>query len=501
MAILVPVLVGLFVALVSYWWIQLEKRRNKMKWLPEAPRVPLLGNVLELRDSTEILKVFMKYCEKYDGLFTIELITAKFIVASNPEFLEFLLGKMDILDKSYEYKFLSNWLGSGLLTADAEIWKKSRKMLTPSFHFSILENFIETFNSNADILKEILSEKADAETFDVFPYAAMSALDIISETTMGVSINAQRNPKSDYINAVKEKCRILIERIYSPIKKFDLTFPLTNDYYADLNHVKTLHDHTLKIINKRKQELKSNVKKETMVKNDEDEGIKKRKVFLDLMLDATIDGRQLSDNEIRQEVDTFMFAGHDTTATSLSFTLYCLSTHPEVQKRAVEEQQKIFGSDRNRSATHRDLQEMKYLEMIIKESLRMYPPVPYIGRKTKRDISYKDGNVILAGTGILVIIFAVNRNPKYFPEPDKFNPSRFEENKIYSQYAYIPFSAGPRNCIGQKFAMLEMKVVLSKVLRHFELLPSGQDLILSAQTVLKSQNGVNIKLKKRDIWN
>ncbi|CAG9854522.1 unnamed protein product [Phyllotreta striolata] len=500
MSFVVAILVGVIATLAAYLWLKIQRGNNKLKWIPEAPGLPLIGNVLELQKSTEILNKLLNHCQQNNGLCTIRILTEKYIVVSDPEFLEFLLGKLDILDKTDEYQYLDNWLLSGLLTAKADIWKTSRKMLTPTFHFSVLENFIETFNLNTNILVELLSKEVDKDYFNIAPFITMASLDIICETTMGVSIDAQKNPKSDYTVAVKGKCKLLVDRTYSAYKRFEILYPLSKDYYLDKKYNKTLQTFTIKVINDRKNELKNATKKNENKTNDEDMGIKKRKVFLDLLLEATINGRPLSEEEIRREVNTFMFAGHDTTSSSINFTLYCLSLHPEVQKRAVEEQERIFGDEQHRPAAYRDLQEMKYLEMVIKESMRMYPPVPYIGRKTSKDIPYKN-EVIPANTSILVMIFCANRNPKFYPQPDKFDPSRFEESKVQSQYSYLPFSAGPRNCIGQKYAMMEMKVVLSVLLRNFEFLPSGMDLTLAAEAVLDSLNGVNLKIKRREKWN
>nr|WKR34928.1 cytochrome P450 CYP4BN80 [Monolepta hieroglyphica] len=499
MGVVISIVVGLLVVGISYWWMKIHRIRSKLKWIPEIPRTFLLGNISELNNTTVVLKTFRRYLEQHNGLCTIELGTYKFIVASDPTFLEFVLGRTEILNKTDEYAFFDNWLGTGLLTSREKKWKKTRKMLTPSFHFSVLESFTDTFETNGDILVEILEKETDKESVDIFPFIAMSALDTICETAMGVSINAQRNPKSEYVYAVDKKCKLLIERTFSPIKTFSLLYMLTPEYYEDRRCVNILHKQTMGVIRSRKAELKK-TKKETQGHVD-DIGIRKKKVFLDLLLEATLDGRPLTDTEIREEVDTFMFAGHDTSASAMSFCLYCLSKHKDVQDRIIQEQKQIFGDSKDRHATYRDLQEMKYLEMAIKESLRLYPSVPYTGRKTDRDVVYKDGNIIPKDTGILIVIFCANRNPKYFPDPDKYDPSRFEDTTAgMAPYTYLPFSAGPRNCIGQKFAWNLMKSILSKVLRNYEVQSCGHELSLAAETVLRSENGIKVKLAKRD-WN
>jgi cytochrome P450 family 4 len=169
-----------------------------------------------------------------------------------------------------------------------------------------------------------------------------------------------------------------------------------------------------------------------------------------------------------------------------------------IQKTVLEEQRELFGDEKDPIIAYQELQNMKYLELVIKETLRLYPSVPMIGRYTQEDFLF-EGQVIPKCTNVALYIYGLHRNPKYFPEPEKFDPDRFNNLNGFLPFAYIPFSAGPRNCIGQKFAMLEMKSFISKVIRHFELTPAvpRHELILSVETVLKSANGIKVGLKKR----
>ncbi|KAJ8981728.1 hypothetical protein NQ317_003793 [Molorchus minor] len=167
-------------------------------------------------------------------------------------------------------------------------------------------------------------------------------------------------------------------------------------------------------------------------------------------------------------------------------------------KQVFEEQRSIFEDDLNRTVTFDDLNQMRYLESVVKESMRLLPPVPLIGRMTNRDVQYK-GNTIPAGTSIAIFIHGIHKDPDYFPDPEKFDPSRFLQNDGTNPYSYIPFSAGPRNCIGQKFAMLEMKSCLSNVIRKFELRPSVPEhkMIMTSNIIFKSENGVKLRFLKR----
>ncbi|KAK9685622.1 Cytochrome P450 [Popillia japonica] len=143
---------------------------------------------------------------------------------------------------------------------------------------------------------------------------------------------------------------------------------------------------------------------------------------------------------------------------------------------------------------------MRYLEKVIKEALRLYPSVPIFGRQLQEDAEF-DGGIIPKGVTLTTFAYGMHRDPKLYPDPEKFDPERFtlENQSTRNPFAYVPFSAGPRNCIGQRFAMLELKAVISNVLRHFEILPAdGYKPILIPNVVLKSLNGVEICLKERN---
>ncbi|XP_023013819.2 cytochrome P450 4c3 [Leptinotarsa decemlineata] len=494
-----PILFGIAITIFTYVWFSRREYLRKIEWVEEVPGLPFLGCILNLSKSTEILNVFSNYCRQYNGLARLNLFGKRFLLVSDYKFLEFVLNSNEILDKNDSYKFLNNWLGKGLLTVEGSKWKKSRKLLTPAFHFSIVDQFVEVFDNNANILVGLLEKEQENDFVDVFPYITMYTLDNICEATMGVSMNAQTDTQSEYVFAVKEMCRITVDRTFSPIKMFNTLYPLTADYYKEKKYVNTLHEKTNSIIISRQKELIRKRAEEissgdSVPREDEGTGIKKRMAFLDLLLQTP--DETLTNEDIRQEVDTFMFAGHDTTASAVSFIIYCLAEHPEHQEKIVEELETIFGDDKSRPVTVADLQNMKYTEMVINETLRLYPSVPFTGRILNKDVKYEDGKILPEGLSLILYIYGANRNGQYYEDPNTFNPLRFESEKP-APYSYIPFSAGPRNCIGQKFAMLEMKATVAKLLLKFEIVSCGHVPILAAETVLFSKNGVKVTLKTR----
>ncbi|KAJ8872981.1 hypothetical protein PR048_026597 [Dryococelus australis] len=320
------------------------------------------------------------------------------------------------------------------------------------------------------------------------------------ETAMGVPIHAQEDPDSEYCRSVTDLAELTVhrrERIWLHPDFIFYNTPVGRRYKKCLNLVQGF---TKKVIQERKA-LLSNAAKRSHESSDEDRsfGIRRKKAFLDLLQEVSMKEGTLTDEDIREEVDTFMIAGHDTTASSSSWTLFMLGHHPEVQEKVYAELSEIFQGSQ-RSPTMKDLNEMKYLERVIKESLRLYPTVPFIQRILKEDINI-EGYDIPAGTAVTVLIYYANRNPEYFPNPEEFNPDNFLPERVLSRhnFAFVPFSAGPRNCIGQKFAMLEEKTILSSILRRFKIrsLERREDVNPIPAIVLRPEHGIKVALASR----
>ncbi|XP_011296456.2 cytochrome P450 4d2 isoform X2 [Musca domestica] len=438
--------------------------------------------------------------KKYGDMYRVWILQQLAVFSSDPRDLEVILSSPQHITKNNLYELLHQWLGTGLLMSTGKKWHSRRKIITPTFHFKILEQFVEIFDQQSGVMVKKLSDKADGKSaINIFPVICSMALDIIAETAMGVKINAQNNPNFPYVQAVFTVTNITTKRFINVWHRIDWIFRLTAPTeYKRLNEsIRLMHQFTENIIMERRESLQKTIDQNRSLEED-DLGQKKRMALLDVLLQSTINGAPLSNEDIREEVDTFMFEGHDTTTSGISFALYLIARHPDVQKKLMEEIVEVLGTDKERPVSLRDLGELKYLECVIKESLRLYPPVPMIGRYFTEDVEIR-GKKIPAGTNFTMGFFVCLRNPKYFPDPDSFKPERFlvENGANIDPYAYIPFSAGPRNCIGQKFAVLEMKSTISKMLRHYELLPLGPDVRPMMNLILRSANGNHIGLKPR----
>ena len=227
----------------------------------------------------------------------------------------------------------------------------------------------------------------------------------------------------------------------------------------------------------------------------------KRMAFLDVLMHAkTEDGKELSLADIQEEVDTFMFEGHDTTAAAMTWATYLIGRHPDIQRRLHEELDEVFGQDKSRPVTMDDIKKLEYLERVIKESLRLFPSVPFMARVTSENCEI-DGYVIPKDTQVVVNVHRIHHNPKVWHDPETFDPDRFttENSAGRHPFAYIPFSAGPRNCIGQRFAMLEEKVILSQLLRNFTVTSHDrrENVRMVGDLILRPAKPLNICLSER----
>ncbi|NWS50721.1 CP4F4 protein, partial [Probosciger aterrimus] len=188
------------------------------------------------------------------------------------------------------------------------------------------------------------------------------------------------------------------------------------------------------------------------------------------------DGNALSDEDIAAEANTFMFAGHDTTASALAWLLYNLACHQQHQDRCRQEVQELLKGRDVEDIAWEDLSRLPFTTMCIKESLRLHPPVTAVSRRCAQDLATRDGRVIPKGVVCLMSIYGTHHNPEMWPDPQVYNPLRFspENSQGRSPLAFIPFSAGPRNCIGQRFAMAEMKVVVALTVARFRIRPDTE---------------------------
>lgn len=267
---------------------------------------------------------------------------------------------------------------------------------------------------------------------------------------------------------------------------WDGFYQLTKLASDELDQKSKLDKFTMEMIASRRQ-----LKKEGLLTD--------RKCLLDYMIEIAEKNPDFTDNDIVNEACTFMLAGQDSVGAAVAFCIFLLAQNQDCQKRCVDELEEIFQRD-NRPVTMHDLKEMRYLEMCIKETLRLYPSVPMLARKTGEETQLGK-HIFPAGSNIFISPYATHRIPHIYPNPEKFDPERFTPENCEKRhpYAYIPFSAGPRYCIGNRFAILEMKTVISKILRTYDILPvKGKTTFTPIfRITVRASGGLWVKLQKR----
>uniref|UniRef100_A0A8R1HMQ8 Cytochrome P450 n=1 Tax=Caenorhabditis japonica TaxID=281687 RepID=A0A8R1HMQ8_CAEJA len=293
------------------------------------------------------------------------------------------------------------------------------------------------------------------------------------------------------LRSVRELMEISFAWQIKPWLKLKPLWYLTGYGYEYDKHLAVVTDFTKAVIQEKWEEFK-------LFHVDGEAKDKRSMAFLDLLLEMRSEGL-LNEEDIREEVDTFMFEGHDTTSASMGWTLWSMATHPDVQEKVIEEVDRIFGSS-DRDCTNDDLKQMKYLEKCLKESLRMFPSVPFFARKVEQDVVI-NGETFPKGVRILVAPMVLHRNPRIFNNPNDYNPENYSEEAIASRHAYadVPFSAGPRNCIGQKFAIMEEKAVISWFFRRYRVSTHRKfhDNQMLPEIILKSTLGFPLKIHNR----
>lgn len=465
---------------------------HALKSFPGPPQHWLFGHVHEFHQDGTDLDKFLKWGETYPLAFQTWFGPfVSFLNIHHPDYVKTILASTEPKD-DLVYQFLIPWIGEGLLVSNGQKWFRHRRLLTPGFHYDILKPYIKLMADSANTMLDKWEVHSRSNgTFELFEHVSLMTLDSIMKCAFSSNSNCQTEGGTNaYIKAVYELSDLVNLRFRVFPYHNNIIFHLSPHGFRYRKAFKVAHSHTEEVIRKRKEALK-----------DEKElgriQTKRNLDFLDILLFARDENQQgLSDEDIRAEVDTFMFEGHDTTASGISWTLYSLACNPEHQQICRDEvMSALQGRD---SMEWEDLNKIPYTTMCIKESLRLYPPVPGMSRKITKPMTFFDGRSVPEGCLVGISVFGIHRNATVWENPHVFDPLRFlpENSSKRSPHAFVPFSAGPRNCIGQNFAMNELKVVVAQTLRRYELIedPTKKPLMLP-RLILRSINGIHLKIK------
>ncbi|XP_056413016.1 ultra-long-chain fatty acid omega-hydroxylase isoform X2 [Hyla sarda] len=471
---------------------------RRLKCFPEPPRrnwfIGHLGMIRNTEEgllvANELVKQYIYGCSWWFSLYY------PIVRLFHPKYIKPVLQVPAAIAPKDElfYGFLKPWLGDGLLLSRGEKWARHRRLLTPAFHFDILKHYMKIFNQSTDIMhakwRRLCTE--GPVSLDMFEHISLMTLDSLLKCTFSYDSDCQEKP-SDYIAAIYELSNLIVKREHFLPHHFDFIYRFSSNGRKFQSACKTVHDFTANVIQLRKKALQEKGT-DNWIKSKQG----KTKDFIDiLLLSKDEDGNPLSDGEMRDEVDTFMFEGHDTTASGLSWILYNLASHPEYQEKCREEIKELLKGETGHLEWD-DLSQLTFTTMCIKESLRIHPPVTAVSRRCTEDITLHDGKVIPKGNISLISIYGTHHNPLIWPNPEVYDPYRFDPDSTQerSPHAFVPFSAGPRNCIGQNFAMAEMKVVLALTLLNFNVtLDPNKTVRRKPELILRAEGGLWLQVE------
>ncbi|XP_011690280.1 PREDICTED: cytochrome P450 4C1-like isoform X2 [Wasmannia auropunctata] len=426
-----------------------------------------------------------------------------FVVIYEPNQVKTILQSRHCLDKNLLYKFTHSIFGMGLLTVPASESVQNRKMIASSFSPIIFQEFFDTFVEQSLLLANKLEKVGlNGNKITFIEFIANCAMDIACDT-MGIKIESDK--KDQYIKAIMRFRKILKYRMYSTWILNDFLF---YDCIFNWTTLGRKQQKILKLINSLTNEIIQQYetsKLRTRQKLTEAKTNTSYKTFFDNLME-TFRKNNFTEKIIRDNVITLMVTASGKISITLDFVIFMLANFPEIQDKVYKELSEIYGTEMPTSAPikYDDIQHMHYLDRVIKETMRLFPAIPITGRQLTKDM--KIGKSILPKNSNIIISFIrMNRNEEYWPNPLKFDPDRFlpERIKNHHSYYHIPFSDGPRNCIGAKYAMISMKVILATLVRTFVFKVDESIEInkikLQTDIILSTTEPLKVRIEKRGL--
>lgn len=441
--------------------------------LPPGPKGRfLIGSLLEL--GSDWFGFLRKAAQDYGDVVFFRFGHVPICLLTHPDGVEqVLVTNASNFVKSRAYRALSRILGNGLLTNEGEQWHQQRKLIQPAFRHESLVPYAKVMIEAAD---RTFAPWCDGETRDIHKDMMRATLEIVAGTLLGCDASEKAKTVSAALEVVANK--FLNQASLAFLLPSGLPLP---GALSLQRAIRVLDRIIYDIIRERRSSGQS--------KGD----------LLDTLLRARDqETGQMSDAQLRDELKTLFLAGHETTAITLSWTTYLLAQHPEVDAQLADELDTVLSG---RPPTFEDLAKLRYTEMVIKESMRLYPPVWGFSRKAIRAFEV-DGYQLPGRTNAFLMQWVTHRDPRFFPEPEKFDPSRWRDDPIRSgkipRFAYFPFGGGPRVCVGAAFAMLEATLLLARISQRFRFAPVPDlPAEIRPSVTLRPKDGIKVVLKER----
>ncbi len=439
---------------------------------PSRPTWSDFGHLRRLF-SQDVLGGLLFMHGKYGPFVRTRLPLHIYFVAEPEAIDEILVKKPDAFRKHRTTRLLARVIGNGLLANEGESWRRQRKLLQPAFH----QHHLQTY---AALMVHAVERAAAAwragEVRDVHQDMMRVTMTIVAETLFGTEVSANAEQVGHAISDLMEA----FVRVLGLAARFQppawIPTPGNRRLQRSARQIDGL---ILRIIEERKR---SDVHRDDL---------------LSLLIQARDeDGGGMSDRQVRDEAMTLFLAGHETTALALTYALYLLARHPARQAQAADEVARVLGG---RAATFEDLPALSFTENVVLETMRLYPPAWAIARQSLESVEIA-GFRFPRGAEFVMSPFVVHRDPRWFPDPEAFEPDRWRDDlaRKLPRFAYFPFGGGPRVCIGNRFAMMEAKLVLAGLIQRFRFEATPETAVtLQPSVTLRPRDGVRLRLAAR----
>jgi len=437
---------------------------------PPGPATDMIGgHLLSLRrDSLGFLTDNMQYGD----LTHLKFLKYDAYQVNHPDLIGQVLLNSTVWHKSPVYKrSLRDYLGHGLLNGDGDFWRRQRKLMQPAFHVNRISAYADTM---VNYTQRMLNDWRDGEIRDIADDMMQVTLYIVGKTLFDADLRDEAAHVAD-----------ALEYMLADIVKESVTVIRLPDWIPT----------PLKIRKQRTIDMLNNVVMpmiEARRKSGEDTG----DLLSMLLMAKDENGEGMSDEQVRNEALTLVLAGHETTANTLTWTLYLLSQYPDIAEKLRAEVDSVLG---NRLPELADLKNLTYTEQVIKEGMRVYPPVWSVARQSREDTQLGDYPIRKYNTAVIPI-WAVHHDERWYNNPYEFEPERWSDGRTddLPRYAYLPFGGGPRICIGNSFAMMEAQLILAGIVQQFKLTHvEGHKVVPEPLVTLRPKYGMKMKLEKR----
>ncbi|CAL8124656.1 unnamed protein product [Orchesella dallaii] len=504
-------------------WINLRRRKKISRRgeilvdrLSGPKALPILGNALNLRvENEDFMDLIGILAHKWGGLFRVWYFNDPWVnIASADDCQKLYSSAKNLIEKSDEIEITKQSVGDGLYARVGSLYHERRKLLNPAYGLNLVRKGIPKINKHSAMLVKTFRQFAKSgENVNIYPVMTKSAIRLVWDSLFEKVYEEDASDVSDYITAMFMSSYHHTTRIFKPWLRPNFIFNLTSKSKLASDGIQFVNDFAKRSVDERRIYLQqkrafSNRSNDKVLNPLEDEENTKAANDWDCYLDYLLEQQDkglIKEKDVLCEFSVFTIGGYETTSIALTRALYLLASHPEVQQKVVEELDEIFGKGYDASTfdiTMTHVKSMKYLDLCVKEALRLFPPIPMSPKKTTEDIQLDDGRVIPAGVQLFVWMYWVHRDPKYFPDPEAFIPERFSQDSDFyrerATYAYIPFSVLPRSCIGQNYAVTTMKMILAYMIKAYEwtAVTPRDELKMTFQYVSHPTNAI-LKLKPR----